>query len=70
MLRTSCEASSYARRNITAGIPKLLQQVRDRCRALHYSLRTEDTYVHWIKRFISASWQAPPVRNQQGQFSP
>jgi integron integrase len=32
--------------------PKLLQQVRDRCRALHYSLRTEDTYVHWIKRFI------------------
>jgi integron integrase len=32
--------------------PKLLQQVRDRCRTLHYSLRTEDTYVHWIKRFI------------------
>lgn len=35
-----------------AGPPKLLQQVRLRCRALHYSLRTEDTYVHWIKRFI------------------
>ena len=32
--------------------PKLLQQVRDRCRALHYSLRTEETYAHWIKRFI------------------
>lgn len=29
-----------------------MQQVRDRCRALHYSLRTENTYAHWIKRFI------------------
>jgi integron integrase len=26
--------------------------VRDRLRARHYSLRTERTYVHWIKRFI------------------
>jgi integron integrase len=32
--------------------PRLLDQVRDKIRALHYSLRTEDTYVHWIKRFI------------------
>jgi len=32
--------------------PRLLDQVRDRIRALHYSLRTEETYVHWIKRFI------------------
>ena len=32
--------------------PKLLEQVRHRIRAKHYSLRTEDTYVHWIKRFI------------------
>ncbi|HVU82425.1 MAG TPA: integron integrase [Rhodanobacteraceae bacterium] len=32
--------------------PKLLDQVRARCRSLHYSLRTEDTYIHWIKRFI------------------
>jgi len=32
--------------------PKLLEQVRDAIRRKHYSLRTEDTYVHWIKRFI------------------
>ncbi len=32
--------------------PKLLDQVRDRLRVKHYSLRTEDAYVHWIKRFI------------------
>jgi integron integrase len=32
--------------------PKLLDQVRDAIRARHYSPRTEDTYVHWIKRFI------------------
>ena len=29
-----------------------MQQVRDRVRSLHYSFRTEQTYVHWIKRFI------------------
>ena len=32
--------------------PRLLEQVRQRCRVKHYSLRTEQTYVHWIKRFI------------------
>jgi hypothetical protein len=32
--------------------PRLLEQVRARIRALHYSLRTKDTYVHWIRRFI------------------
>src|SRR6266849_7986106 len=32
--------------------PKLLEQVREVIRARHYSLRTEDTYLRWIKRFI------------------
>lgn len=31
---------------------KLLDQVRDACRLKHYSRRTEDTYVDWIKRYI------------------
>lgn len=31
---------------------KLLDRVRDRVRVLHYSIRTEDAYVDWIKRFI------------------
>ena len=32
--------------------PKLLDQVRQAIRTRHYSPRTEETYVHWIKRFI------------------
>lgn len=32
--------------------PKLLDQVRDRVRLKHYSLRTEQAYVGWIKRYI------------------
>ncbi|MES2129572.1 MAG: integron integrase [Pseudomonadota bacterium] len=32
--------------------PKLLVQVRDRIRTKHYSIRTEISYVGWIRRFI------------------
>ena len=32
--------------------PRLLDQVRDALRVRHYSLRTEETYLQWIKRFI------------------
>lgn len=32
--------------------PKLLTQVRNKLRFKHYSLRTEEAYVQWIKRFI------------------
>jgi integron integrase len=32
--------------------PKLLAQVREAMRTRHYSKRTEQTYVHWIRRFI------------------
>jgi integron integrase len=32
--------------------PRLLDQVRDALRVRHYSLRTEASYVQWIKRFI------------------
>ncbi len=32
--------------------PKLLDQVRYALRRKHYSYRTEQAYVHWIKRFI------------------
>ena len=31
---------------------KLLDQVRHVARVQHYSLRTEEAYVHWIERFI------------------
>jgi len=32
--------------------PKLLDRVRDRVRRLGYAKRTEQSYTHWIKRFI------------------
>ena len=32
--------------------PRLLDQVRARIRVKHYSIRTEQAYVDWIKRFI------------------
>lgn len=32
--------------------PKLLDQVRTAIRRRHYSYRTEQAYIHWIKRFI------------------
>jgi hypothetical protein len=39
-------------RTPNSGKPKLLDQVRDVIRRKHYSIRTEQAYVDWIKRFI------------------
>jgi integron integrase len=35
-----------------ANPPRLLEQVREIIRLKHYSIRTEQTYLHWIKRYI------------------
>ncbi len=35
-----------------SGKPKLLDQVRDAIRLRHYSIRTEQSYTDWIRRFI------------------
>ncbi|MBI1873014.1 MAG: phage integrase N-terminal SAM-like domain-containing protein, partial [Acidobacteria bacterium] len=32
--------------------PRLLDRVRDAIRTRHYSRRTEEAYVHWIRRYI------------------
>jgi len=50
-------ASVSARAGNTPQLPplqsvKLLDQVRERIRYLHYSPRTEDAYVYWIRSFI------------------
>lgn len=42
-----CEAPVLAN-----GKPRLLDQVREAIRARHYSRRTEESYVAWIRRFI------------------
>jgi hypothetical protein len=35
-----------------AGKPRLLDQVREAIRLRHYSPRTEEAYIGWIRRFI------------------
>jgi integron integrase len=32
--------------------PRLLDQVRDRIRLKHYSIRTEQSYVEWVRRYV------------------
>jgi hypothetical protein len=32
--------------------PRLIDQVREEIRVRHYSLRTEMSYIQWIRRFI------------------
>jgi Phage integrase, N-terminal SAM-like domain len=32
--------------------PRLLDQVRNAIRHRHYGYRTEQSYIHWMKRFI------------------
>ena len=37
---------------VTTPAPRLLDQMRAAVRVRHYSIRTEDTYVDWARRFI------------------
>ena len=37
---------------VSADSPKLLEQVRGKIRLKHYSIRTEQAYLDWIKRFV------------------
>ena len=39
-------------RPVPSSNPELLDQVRDVIRRKHYSIRTEQTYTDWIRRFI------------------
>ncbi len=42
-------------------MPKLLEQIRTVIRLRHYSLRTEQSYVNWIKRYIIFSNKRHPA---------
>jgi site-specific recombinase XerD len=41
--------------------PRLLDRVRDAIARRHYSARTEESYIHWIKRFIYFSGKRHPA---------
>jgi integron integrase len=53
----------------TTGAPRLLDRVRDAIRRRHYSDRTEETYVHWIKRFIYFSGKRHPAELGAGEVT-
>ena len=55
MHRETAQESSPSRQ------PRLLEQVHEVIRRLHYSRRTEEAYVHWIKRFIYWSGKRHPA---------
>ncbi|WP_189446511.1 integron integrase [Cognatilysobacter xinjiangensis] len=40
--------------------PRLLDQVRERVRLRHYSVRTERAYVGWVRRFVIANGRRHP----------
>ena len=40
-----------------------LRSVREAIRLRHFSIRTEEAYVHWAKRFTLVLWEAPPGGN-------
>jgi integron integrase len=42
-------------------MPRLLDRVREATRRLHYSIRTEDAYVGWIRRFILFHGKKHPI---------
>jgi site-specific recombinase XerD len=41
--------------------PRLLDQVRSVIRVRHYSRRTEEVYIHWIRRFILSHHKRHPL---------
>jgi integron integrase len=48
---------------------KLLDQVRDAIRVRHYSIRTEEAYVGWIKRYILFHGKRHPAEMGQAEIT-
>lgn len=46
---------------VGAARPRLLDLVREAIRRRHYSYRTEEAYVHWVRRFILFSGKRHPA---------
>jgi integron integrase len=49
--------------------PKLLDQVRAAIRTRHYSIRTEEAYIYWIKRYILFHKKRHPKEMGQQEIS-
>src|ERR1700741_3942218 len=51
------------------GQPRLLDRVRNAIRARHYSLRTEEAYVAWIRRFILFHGKRHPMTMGESEIN-
>jgi len=45
-------SSSSSAVGFHAAAPRLLDALRERLRYMHYSLRTEEAYVYWVRGFV------------------
>src|ERR687891_493464 len=72
-------SASTAHRSLPRGVsiphapvghkPKLLDQVREAIRMRHYSIRTEEAYVSWIKRFILFHGKRHPLEMGEDEIT-
>jgi integron integrase len=62
----SSNKSDYA--EASSDKPKLLDELRTALRVHHYSKRTEEAYVNWIKRFIIFHGKKHPAELEAGQI--
>jgi site-specific recombinase XerD len=60
---------SIARPLPVPGKPKLLDQVRNRCRLRHLALSTEHAYVGWIRRYILFHHKRHPLEMGAAEVS-
>ena len=54
-------ATSQPDTAIVSAKPRLLDQMRQVIRVKHYSIRTEKTYLSWVKHFIRWSGMRHPA---------
>ena len=50
-----------------AARPRLLDALRQQIRTMHYSLRTEEAYVHWVRSFIHFHERRHPAELAQAE---
>lgn len=62
-------ASPSSRGGPSARAPKLLLQLRQALRLRHYSRRTEQAYVHWVRRFVVFHRMRHPAELGDGEIS-
>ena len=64
-LRRRAEMARAPQRNQ----PRRLDQVREAIRMRHYSIRTEEAYVSWIKRYILFHGKRHPLEMGEDEIT-